>query len=112
MLIYLDASAIASLYNEIEKYHQEMKQIVDLILKNLPTDIFVTSEWSLSKFSVAMRKNNFTLDEGLERIIDLRGVVQVQPIRSDWILKAVDYVFKLNLHAACSPSSCCKIIGL
>lgn len=100
MLIYLDASSVATVYNESEEFHADMKESVKIILENQPQHLFVSSEWSLIEFGVAMKKVGLTIDKTLERLVDARGIVQIEPIQSSWIIKAVDYVFGLNLHSA------------
>jgi len=100
LLIYLDTSSFATIYNESEEFHSEMKEATEIILKNQPQDLFVSSEWSLIEFGVAMKKVGLTIDKTLERLVDARGIVQIEPIQSSWIIKALDYVFGLNLHSA------------
>jgi len=88
------------MYNEAEEFHLDMKEATEIVLQNQPQDLFVSSEWSLIEFGVAMKKVDLTIDKALERLVDARGIIQVEPIQSSWIVKALDYVFRLGLHSA------------
>ena len=99
-MIYLDASAVATLYNQAEKFHTQMKESVKLVLENRYKYSFASSEWSLIEFGVAMKRMGLTIDKTLERLTDVREIAQIEPMQSSWISKALNFVYKLNLHSA------------
>jgi len=97
LLIYLDATALVSFYKKNEKYSREIDIIFE---RTLGKEVLISSEWSQLEFIRGLMKTKVSIKTIREDLDDISLSVAFIPIKSAWISRAKELVFKLNLYAA------------